>query len=176
MDLPTTTATDLSILNRRVHSGVRPQSKVFGCRRDYWGQAPKYSRSRLYFGARPKAYGLHFRAKNIESVTLTIKILNAYDKERNIEMGCADHRLSSVCHTHRSWGYVLHGIQLKIEVLTVMCALFFKNILHFSWLVQEKALPLQRLIEELKYWESESQIIQRNKSPIMGLVYTTVLD
>ena len=41
-------------------------------------------------------------------------------------MGCADHRLSSVCHTHRSWGYVLHGIQLKIEVLTVMCALFFK--------------------------------------------------
>ena len=24
-------------------------------------------------------------------------------------MGCADHRLSSVCHTHRSWGYVLHG-------------------------------------------------------------------
>ena len=55
-------------------------------------------------------------------------------------MGCADHRLSSVCHTHRSWGYVLHGIQLKIEVLTVMCALFLKNILHFSWLVQEKAL------------------------------------
>jgi hypothetical protein len=24
-------------------------------------------------------------------------------------MGCADHRISSVCHTHRSWGYVLHG-------------------------------------------------------------------
>jgi hypothetical protein len=47
-----------------------------------------------------------------------------------------------------------------------MCALFFKNLLHFSLLVQEKALPLQRLIEELKYWESESQIIQRNKSPI----------
>ena len=91
-------------------------------------------------------------------------------------MGCADHRINSVCHPHRSWGYVLHGIQLKIEVLTAMCALFFKNILHFSCLVQEKALSLQRLIEELKYWESESQIIQRNKSPIMGLVYTTVLD
>ena len=91
-------------------------------------------------------------------------------------MGCADHRLCSVCHPHRTRRNVLHGIQLKIEVLTVMCALFFKNILHFSWLVQEKALLLQRLIKELKYWESESQIIQRNKSPIMGLVYTTVLD
>jgi hypothetical protein len=82
----------------------------------------------------------------------------------------------SVCHTNRTRCNVLHGTQLKIEVLTVMCALFFKNILHFSCLVQEKVLPLQRLIEELKYWESESQIIQRNKSPIMGLVYTTVLD
>ena len=40
--------------------------------------------------------------------SLTIKILKAYDKERNIEVGCADHRLSSVCHTHRSWGYVLY--------------------------------------------------------------------
>ena len=28
-------------------------------------------------------------------------------------MGCADHRLSSVCHTHRSWGYVLHGNVVK---------------------------------------------------------------
>ena len=47
---------------------------------------------------------------------------------------------------------------------------------HLSYLIiQEKALPLQRLIEELKYWESETQI-QRNKSPIMGLVYITVLD
>ena len=91
-------------------------------------------------------------------------------------MGCADHRIHCVCHPHCSWSNQLHGIQLKIEVLTVMCALFFKNILHFYWLVQEKALPLQRLIKELKYWESESQIIQRNKSPIMGLVYTTVLD
>ena len=24
-------------------------------------------------------------------------------------MGCADHRINSVCHPHRPWGYELHG-------------------------------------------------------------------
>ena len=49
------------------------------------------------------------RAKIKQSVTLTIKILNAYDKERNLEVGCADHRISSVCHPYRTWDYVLYG-------------------------------------------------------------------
>ena len=49
------------------------------------------------------------RAVIIESVTLTIKILKAYDKEGNYQMGCADHRISGVCHPHRTWGYILHG-------------------------------------------------------------------
>jgi hypothetical protein len=47
--------------------------------------------------------------KSVPKNSLTIKILKAYDKERNYQMGCADHRISSVCHPHRTWGYVLHG-------------------------------------------------------------------
>ena len=50
------------------------------------------------------------RAKIKESVTLTIKIFKAYDKERNLEMGCADHRISSVCHPYRTWGNQLHRV------------------------------------------------------------------
>jgi hypothetical protein len=50
------------------------------------------------------------RAKNIESVTLTIKIFKANEKERNLEMGCANHRISSVCHPYRPWCNQLHGV------------------------------------------------------------------
>ena len=49
------------------------------------------------------------RAKIKESVTLTIKILNAYDKERNLEVGCADHRIYCVCHPYRTRCNVLYG-------------------------------------------------------------------
>ena len=44
-----------------------------------------------------------------QSVTLTIKILNAYDKERNLEVGCADYRFYCVCHPYRTRSNVVHG-------------------------------------------------------------------
>ena len=50
------------------------------------------------------------RAKIKQSVTLTIKIFKANDKERNLEVGCADHRISSVCHPNRTWGNQLHRV------------------------------------------------------------------
>ena len=49
------------------------------------------------------------RAEIIESVTLTIKILKAYDKERNLEVGCADYRIYCVCHPYRTRCNVVHG-------------------------------------------------------------------
>ena len=49
------------------------------------------------------------RAEIIESVTLTIKILKAYDKERNLEVGCADYRIYCVCHPYRTRSNVVHG-------------------------------------------------------------------
>ena len=82
-------------------AGVRPQSKVASdCT-----LAPDPRQTR---GLRQTRELRVIRAKIIESVTLTIKIFKAYDKERNIEMGCADHRISSVCHPYRPGGYILY--------------------------------------------------------------------
>ena len=104
--------------------------------------------------------------------SLTIKILNAYDKERNIEMGCADYRISSVCHTHCSWGYVLHGTQLEKKSrsnkwarflclykfhLYFMCFIIF---LYLFLLILNYLSYLCRIIETIKtyYYYHEKDI------------------
>ena len=70
------------------------------------------------------------RAKIKESVTLTIKIFKAYDKERNLEMGCADHRISSVCHPYRPRRNQLHGVlapEDSKEILAHRAGIFYGN-------------------------------------------------